>query len=152
MSESLDLCEHDYIRDVMASMGWQNSFVPVASEAAKKFLDGIKFLGEKKLERADALELQGKESSRVGALLSTADYEFEQSLKLFTAHKSQYSTEHHLFKLAEHEESKYKQLLKEIEKTEKDLLQEKENYKSEFNLYLEKVENIYFLKKILFYR
>lgn len=134
MSGSQDLCEHDYIREIMASMGWQNSFVPVSSEAAKKLLDGIKFLGQKKLERNDALELQEKEASRVSGLLSTADYEFEQSLKLFTAHKSQYSTEHHLFKLAEHEESKYKQLLKEIEKTEKDLLQEKDNYKCELKL------------------
>lgn len=131
MSESQDLCEHDYIRDVMASLGWQNSFVPVATEAAKKLLNGIKILGQNQLERNDALILQEKEALRVGGLLSTANYEFDQSLKLFTAHKSQYSTEHHLFKLAEHEESKFKQLLKELEKAEKYLLQEKENIKSE---------------------
>lgn len=113
----------------MASMGWQNSFVPIASEENKNLLNGIKFLGGTKLERIDALESRGNEEQRVRNLFTAADNEFDQNLKLLTAHKSQFSTEHHLFKLAEHEESKFKQILKETEKSQKELTEEKENLK-----------------------
>jgi hypothetical protein len=65
----------------------------------------------------------------VSAICSLQLNEGDQKLKLLTAHKSQFSTEHHLFKLAEHEESKFKQILKETEKNQKELTEEKENLK-----------------------
>jgi hypothetical protein len=122
-------CENDLIRDVMASMGWQNSFVPIASEENKQLLNGIRFLGKTKLERIDVLEGRGIEEHRLRKLFTTADNEFDQNLKLLTAHKSQYSTEHHLFKLAEHDESKFRQMLRETEKIHKDLTAQQENFK-----------------------
>lgn len=127
--EDQENCGDDLIRDVMASMGWQNSFVPIASEENKQLLNGIKLLGTTKLDRIDALEGRGIEEQRMRKLFSTADNEFDQNLKLLTAHKSQYSTEHHLFKLAEHEESKFKQILKETEKTQKELTSQQESFK-----------------------
>lgn len=131
--ESHDNCDNDFIKEVMASMGWQNSFVPLASDENKNLLAGIKFLGTTKLKRIDALEAQEKEALRIGYLFNSADNEFDQSLKLLTAHKSQYSTEHHLYKLAEYEESKYKQLLKDINKSLKELTVEEESLKSDFS-------------------
>lgn len=122
---------NELIRDVMASMGWSNSFVPIASDECKKHLDTIKFIGKTKLERIDALEDQNKEHQRVHLLLAGVENEFDQNLKLLTAHKSQFTTEHHLLKLAEHDESKYKQLLKEVEKSVKELLQTQESLKGE---------------------
>lgn len=133
--ESREDCENDFIKEVMASMGWQNSFVPITSEENKNLLAGIKFLGTKKLDRIDALEAQEKEALRVGELFNSADNEFDQSLKLLTAHKSQYSTEHHLYKLAEHEEAKLKQLLKETEKSLKELTVHEENLKSNLSTF-----------------
>jgi hypothetical protein len=127
--------ENDLIRDVMASMGWQNSFVPIASEENKQLLNGIKFLGKTKLERIDVLEGRGIEEHRLRKLFTAADNEFDQNLKLLTAHKSQYSTEHHLFKLAEHDESKFRQMLRETEKIHKDLTAQQENFKG-FLLFL----------------
>lgn len=130
--ESEENSENDLIRDVMASMGWQNSFVPIASEENRKLLSGIKFLGRTKLERIDALEGRESEQQRVRNLFTAADNEFDQNLKLLTAHKSQYTTEHHLFKLAEHDESKLKQMLKETEKSQKELTEQQENLKGCF--------------------
>lgn len=108
--------ENDLIRDVMASMGWSDSFLPIASEENKKLLDTIKFLGKAKLQRDSDLESQSREEIRVQELLQNANNEFDQNLKLVTAHKSQFTTEHHLLKLAEHESSKYRQMSKEIAK------------------------------------
>lgn len=125
-------CGNDLIKDVMASMGWSNSFVPIASDENKKLLDDIKFLGKSKLERIDALDGQTAEAQRVRELFTTVDNEFDQNLKLLTAHKSQYSTEHHLFKLAQHEESKFKQMLKEVEKTQTELKHQQGNLKGTF--------------------
>lgn len=133
--EEQENCENDLIRDVMASMGWQNSFVPIASEENKQLLNAIKFLGKTKLERNDVLEGRGSEETRLRKLLTAADNEFDQNLKLLTAHKSQYSTEHHLFKLAEHDESKFKQILKEAEKSLKDLSAQQEASKGFFLMY-----------------
>jgi hypothetical protein len=130
--EDQEVFENDLIRDVMASMGWQNSFVPIATEENKQLLNAIKFLGKTKLERIDVLEGRGIEENRLRKLFTAADNEFDQNLKLLTAHKSQYSTEHHLFKLSEHDESKFKQILKEAEKTHKDLTAQQENFKGFF--------------------
>lgn len=127
--EEPDGCGHDFIKDVMASMGWQNSFVPIISESNKELLDNIKCLGTHKLDRIDALDAQEKEAQRVQNDFTSADYEFDQSLKLLTAHKSQYSTEHHLYKLSEHEESKFKQILKDTVKSHKELTQQQESLK-----------------------
>lgn len=128
--EGHEKLEDDLIQDIMASMGWSNSFVPIASDENKKLLANIKFLGKTKLERVDALDNQGIESLRVRALFNTADNEFDQNLKLLTAHKSQYSTEYHLFKLSEHDDSKYKQMLKETEKNQKEMTRDQESLKS----------------------
>lgn len=119
----------DLIKEVLASMGLQNSFVPIASDDNKKLLDAIGFLGKTKLERIDALETQDKEASRVRLLFNGADNEFDQNLKLLTAHKSQYSTEHHLYKLSEHDESRFKQILKDADKDEKELAAQQEALK-----------------------
>lgn len=108
--------ENDLIRDVMASMGWSDSFLPIASEENKKLLDTIKYLGKAKLQHDSDLEIQSREDIRVQDLLQNANNEFDQNLKLITAHKSQFATEHHLTKLAEHESSKYRQMSKEIAK------------------------------------
>lgn len=125
--------ENDVIKDVMASMGWQNSFVPIASDENKELLAAIKFLGTKKLERIGALEAQEKEAVRVRVLFNGADNEFDQNLKLLTAHKSQFSAEHHLFKLAEYDESKFKQILKDTEKELKESTAQQESLKSIFH-------------------
>lgn len=127
--EDQENSESDLIRDVLASLGWQNSFVPIASEENKQLLNGIKFLGQTKLERIDALEGREKEEIRLRKLFTAAENEFDQNLKLLTAHKSQYSTEHHLLRLAEHDESKFKQILKEADKSHKDLTAQQENFK-----------------------
>lgn len=124
-------CENDLIKGVMASMGWSDSFVPIASDENRDLLDVIKLLGNNKLQRNVALEAQNREVQRVRELFSAADNEFDQNLKLLSAHKSQYTTEHHLFKLSEHEHSKYKQILKETEKSQKELEQHGENLKNE---------------------
>ena len=111
-----DNSENDLIRDVMASMGWSDSFLPIASEENKKLLENIKYLGKAKLERDEELVGRCREETRVEELLQRADNEFDQNLKLVTAHKSQFTTENHLLKLAEHENSKYRQMSKEKEK------------------------------------
>lgn len=117
----------DIIQDVMASMGWQNSFMPIASEENKNLMIRIKFLGRTKLDQIDYLEEKGAESAKAGEQLSTVEYEFDQNLKLINAHKSQFNDEHHLYKLSEHEESKFKDILKEI--TKQDLELKAENQK-----------------------
>lgn len=132
------MCENSIIKDVMTTMGWQDSFVPYASDENKKIMDAIKFFGNTKLDRATVLEAQDKEASRVRELFNSVDGEFDQNLKLLTAHKSQYSTEYHLFKLAEHDDTKFKKMLKEIEKISKEQTLEQENLKSEFRLLIMK--------------
>lgn len=122
--------ENDLIRDVMASMGWSDSFLPIASEENKKLLDTIKFLSKAKLQRDNDLESQGREEIRVQELLKNANNEFDQNLKLVTAHKSQFATEHHLLKLAEHESTKYRQMSKEIAKETCEFNQTAEKLKS----------------------
>lgn len=130
--EDQEMCENDLIRDVMASMGWQDSFVPYASDECKKVMEVIKLLGNQKLERIDVVEKLDKEVLRVHGLFNSVDGEFDQNLKLLTAHKSQYSTEYHLFKLVEHEDSNFKQMLKDTEKTLKEQALEQESLRSKF--------------------
>jgi hypothetical protein len=130
MDENESTNDNDIIQDVMASMGWQNSFLPVASEENKKLMMRIKSLGVTKLERNDTLVERGNESQRVGILLNNIEYEFDQNLKLINAHKSQFSDEHHLYKLSEHEESKFKKILKELIENEKELKIDQEKLKS----------------------
>lgn len=125
-----DNSENDLIRDVMASMVWSDSFLPIASEESKKLLDAIKFLGKARLQRDDDLESQSREEIRVQELLKNADNEFDQNLKLVTAHKSQSTAEHHLLKLAEHEHSKYRQMSREIAKETSEFNQAAEKLKS----------------------
>lgn len=119
----------DFVKDVMASIGWQNSFIPIISENNKLLLQEIRHQGDAKIERADAKQAHEKESVRVNYLLKTADDELNQNLKLLTAHKSQSSTEHHLFKLAEHDSSTFKQILKEARKTQRELIAKQEDLK-----------------------
>lgn len=109
------------IRDVMSMMGWQNSFLPISNEENRRLLERIQIIGEEKLEKAAILDAREKEVTRVSMLRDSADNAFRQNLKLLTAHKSQYSTEHHLFKIAEHEELSLKQSLKKAEKDLKEL-------------------------------
>lgn len=135
MEENEIAADNDIIQDVMASMGWQNSFLPVASEENKKLMLRIKSLGVEKLAQSDALVETGNEAQRVRILLNNVDYEFDQNLKLLNAHKSQFSDEHHLFKLAQHEETRYKKLLKEFQENEKDLKAEHEKLKSKSNFF-----------------
>ena len=125
--------ENDLIKDVLASMGWHNSFFPVGNDENKKLFKGLEHLGKAKLDGISALETQDTEVSRVSVLLTAASNEFDQNLKLLTAHKSQFSTEHHLYKLAEHDESKFKAILKDTEKTEKELTAQHESLKSNFH-------------------
>lgn len=125
-----DNSENDLIRDVMASMGWSDSFLPIASEENKKLLETIKFLGKTKLQRDSDLEGQSRETIRIQELLQNAGNEFDQNLKLVTAHKSQFTTEHHLLKLAEHDQSRYRQMSKEIAKETTEFNQAAENLKS----------------------
>lgn len=127
--------ENDLIRDVMASMGWSDSFLPIANVKNKKLLEEIKYLGKTKLERDYALEGQQKEEIRVQDLFRNADNEFDQNLKLITAHKSQFTTEHHLLKLAEHEESKFRKLTKETAKESTELIQLDDKLKCKDHFY-----------------
>lgn len=128
--ESIETSDDDLIiKDVMASIGWSDSFLPIATEDNKKLLNAIKLLGKSKLEHEDALEAQQKEILRIGELHKNADNEFEQNLKLISAHKSQFSTEYHLFKMGEHEDKKFKQMLKEIQKECKELKEYEETCK-----------------------
>lgn len=129
--EDSEICEQEFIREVLASIGWHNSFVPIASEENKRQLEIVKCVSHAKVERNQALDDRGKEASRVGALLHSADNEFDQSLKLLTAHKSQHSTEHHLFKLSEHDDSRFKQTLKDTLKQLKEQEIEQENLNGE---------------------
>lgn len=124
-----EICEQDFIREVLASIGWHNSFVPIASEENKTQLEIIKCVSHAKVERNQALDERGKETNRLGALLHSVDNEFDQSLKLLTAHKSQYSTEHHLFKLSEHDDSKFRNILKDTQKLLKEQEADQENLK-----------------------
>lgn len=117
----------DIIQDVMASMGWQNSFMPIASDENKFLMMRIKFLGRTKLDQIDYLDEKGRESQKAGDQFSTIEYEFDQNLKLINAHKSQFNDEHHLYKLSEHEESRFKNILKEV--TKQDLELKAENQK-----------------------
>jgi hypothetical protein len=134
MDENESTNDNDIIQDVMASMGWQNSFLPVASEENKKLMMRIKSLGVTKLERNDDLVERGNESQRVGSLLNNIEYEFDQNLKLINAHKSQFADEHHLFKLSEHEETKFKKILKELTENEKELKIDQEKLKSRLEI------------------
>lgn len=135
MEESDSNSENELIRGVMESMGWSDSFLPIANAKNKKLLDRIKYLGKTKLERDFALEGQQKEEIRVQELLQNADNEFDQNLKLITAHKSQFTTEHHLLKLSEHEESKFRKLTKETAKESNELIQLDEKLKSKGSLF-----------------
>src|SRR5690349_900364 len=99
--EDQEVCEQEFIREVLASIGWHNSLVTIASEENKRQHEIVNCVSHAKVERNQAIDDSGKEVSRLRVLLHSADNEFHQSLKLLTAHKSQYSTEHHLFKLSE---------------------------------------------------
>lgn len=132
--EDSDVCEQDFIREVLASIGWHNSFVPIASEDNKTQLEIIKCVSHAKVERNQALDDRGKEVSRVRVLLHSADNEFDQSLKLLTAHKSQYTTEHHLFKLSEHDDSRFRESLNDTVKLLKEQEFEQENLKGNQSL------------------
>lgn len=127
--ESEKSCDNDIIKEVLASIGWQESFLPVGSDTSKKLLDLMKMLASTKVDRIDALQCQEKESQRVGALVTSAHNEFDHSQKLLTAHNSQYSTEYHLFKLSEHDESQFKKLLKETSVELKEQEKTRENSK-----------------------
>lgn len=129
MEETRESCEADLIKEVMESIGWSDSFLPIASEKNKKLLGSIKFLGKSKLEHEGAFEAQKKELIRVEELFKYADNEFSQNLKLLNAHKSQYSTEYHLLKLGEHEDAKFKQMLKQVQKEAKEMRQLEDTYK-----------------------
>ena len=137
--EDPEMCENNMIKDVMTSMGWHEASLPYASDENKKLMRELNFLGNTKIERIYVLESREKEAARAQDLYISVDGEFDQNLKLLTAHKSQYSTEYHLYKLAEHEESKYKQTLKETEKILKEQIVEQENLKSKFPLWLSKI-------------
>lgn len=140
--------ENDLIRGVMESMGWSDSyndsFLPIANVENKKLLERIKYLGKTKLERDYALEGQQKEEVRVQELVQNADNEFDQNLKLITAHKSQFTTEHHLLKLSEHEESKFRKLTKETVKESDELIQLDEKLKRKGSFFLIKWHPITF--------
>lgn len=121
--------ENDLIKEVLVSAGFSNSFLPIVNDDNRKLLEAIKFLSKSKLEHEHVLEGERKEVQRVGDLFKTADNEFDQNLKLLNAHKSQYSAEYHLLKLGEHEDSKFKQMAKEVEKEGQELQQKEESFK-----------------------
>lgn len=126
----MDNPDNEFIKDVMESMGWSDRFVPIANDENLKLLDLIKLLGKTKLEKNDTKDHVCVEVSRVREIFTNTDNEFDQNLKLLSAHKSQYTTEHHLYKLSEHENSRFKQMLKDIEKTQEELTQRGESLKS----------------------
>ena len=126
----MDNLDNEFIKDVMESMGWSDRFVPIANDENLRLLDLIKFLGKSKLEKSEAKDHAGQEVLRVKEIFTNTDNEFDQNLKLLSAHKSQYTTEHHLYKLSEHENSRFKQMLKEVEKTQEELTQRGESLKS----------------------
>lgn len=130
--EENENCGSQLIKDVMASIGWQNSFTPIIGEKSKKLLDGIRAMGNAKVDRINAVDFRQKEASKLVALLSSASNEFDQNLKLWTAHKSQFTTETHLYKLAEHDESSYRQSLKEAQKNHKELITQRNDFTRKF--------------------
>ncbi|CRK99386.1 CLUMA_CG012751, isoform A [Clunio marinus] len=149
MEESKE-CEIDLIKNVMSSMGWSNTFTPIANEENKRLMDSIRFLGSTRLERNHAFEDQKKKTSRFNALLTAANNEFDQNLKLLTAHKSQYSTEYHLIKLSEYDVSFYMQTSKESEKSEKQLFQQHKNESEKINSSIDKLtEGVQWAKSAL---
>lgn len=129
-----EMNENNLIRDVMSEMGWQDTFVPYSSDASKKLMDEIKFLGNTKLARVVELENIQNEAFRIEQSLKSADDELDHNLKLLTAHKSQCLAEHHLFKLSEHEESKFKRMVKEAEKSLNEQTLEQKSQISKFKI------------------
>jgi ribosomal silencing factor RsfS len=135
MEEVEEACETDLIKEVMESIGWSDSFLPIANDKNKQLLGTIKFLGRSKLEHEGAFEAHKRELIRVEELFKYADNEFSQNLKLLNAHKSQYSTEYHLLKLGEHEDAKFKQMLRQVQKEAKDMRQLEDNFKRKQELF-----------------
>lgn len=128
-----DLEENELIREVLVSAGFSDSFLPIVNEDNKKLLETIKFLSKSKLDHESALEGEKRELTRVGDILKTIDNEFDQNLKLLNAHKSQYTAEYHLLKLGEHEDLRFKQMLKEVEKEGKEMHLKEESFKCKLN-------------------
>lgn len=124
-----DFEENELIREVLEAAGFSETFLPIVNEDNKQLLETIKFLSKSKLEHESALEREKKEVLRVGELCKTADNEFDQNLKLLNAHKSQYTAEYHLLKLGEHESLRFKQMMKEVNKESKEMLEKEENFK-----------------------
>lgn len=132
--ESEKSCDNDIIKEVLASIGWQESFLPVGSDKSKKLLDLMKLLASVKVDRIDALQAQEKESKRVGDLVKSANNEINHSQELLTAHSTDYSTESVLFKLSVNDESQFKKLLKEtsVDLKEQEKKQENSKRKQQF--------------------
>lgn len=128
-TEAMVSSDTDLIKEVMESIGWTDSFLPIVDEENKKLLRLIKFLSKSKLGLISAFEADKRELSRVEELLKNVNNEFNQNLKLLNAHKSQFSAEHHLLKLDEHENSKFKQMLKDVQTTSKNMIEIEENFK-----------------------
>lgn len=124
-----DFEENELIREVLEAAGFSETFLPIVNEDNKQLLETIKFLSKSKLEHESALEREKKEVLRVGELCKTADNEFDQNLKLLNAHKSQYTAEYHLLKLGEHESLRFKQMMKEVNKESKEMLEKEESFK-----------------------
>jgi hypothetical protein len=112
----------DFVKDVLKTMGWDDSsFLPIANEENLKLIEMIRILSDDKIKHTESLEERRQEIVRVEDIFKNASNEFDQNLKLLTAHKSQYVTEHHLFKLSEHYNLRWKKEIKDADKQKKDL-------------------------------
>ncbi|KAG5682425.1 hypothetical protein PVAND_011778 [Polypedilum vanderplanki] len=141
-TELENIRENNLIKEVMESIGWSDSFLPIVNKNNRKLLATIKILSKSKLEHEGAFEAHKKELKRIEDLFKYADNEFNQNLKLLNAYKSQYSTEYHMLKLGEHEDTRFKQMLKQIYIEMKNMKQIEENLKNERNKINESMEKM----------
>lgn len=125
--------KESFIQDVLNMMGWNDgNFLPIANENNLKIIESIRVLTESKIQCNEELKERNQELDKVENLLKSGINEFDQNLKLLSAHKSQYSTEHHLFKLAENDCSRWKKQIKEAVKEKNELSQFEESSKRKY--------------------
>lgn len=119
-----DSSSSEFVKDVLKTMGWDDgSFLPIANDENLRLIETIRILNEDKIRHDEELQDRRQETAKVEDIFNNANNEFDQNLKLLTAHKSQYITEHHLFKLSEHENSRWKKEIKSSDKEKRDLNQ-----------------------------
>ncbi|XP_063697855.1 coiled-coil domain-containing protein 39 [Culicoides brevitarsis] len=146
------------INDLALTMGFklqeENSFFAISNEENKALVKLIDSLTELKSNKTTIINYSNGKLTKLQDALKGTQREFEQNLKLIAAFNNQVSSESHLKKLADQEESRYFQQIEDIRRKQAEINDQDRDTRTKIQILNESLEflteNIQIAKDMLF--